>query len=79
VVRDLGPAPELALNFAEHPPEVGLQAFDLTPGALHLAGVGVAAGQPERRLAQPGVALAQRHAVALGQADQDLAAAVVEA
>jgi hypothetical protein len=75
----LGPALELAPEVAEHLAEIGLQASDLAPGALHLAGVGVAAGQPERLLADPGVALAQRHAVALGQADQDLAAAVVEA
>ena len=77
---DLRPDFEPAPDVPEHPAEVGLEAFDLAPGPLHLAGVGVTTGQPQRLLAEPGVTLAQRHAMAFGQqAHQDLAAALVEA
>jgi hypothetical protein len=75
---DLRPGFELAPDVAEHPAEVGLEPSDLAPRPLHLAGVGVAAGQAQRLLAEPGVALAQGHAMALGQADQGLAAAMIQ-
>jgi hypothetical protein len=71
-------AGELAPDVARHPAEKGLEPLDFTLGTVVLAGMQIRAGLAQRPLAEPRIALAQAEAVPGGEADQDLAATMIE-
>jgi hypothetical protein len=69
---------ELASDVAIDAAEEGLQPFDLTPGAPHLARMRVAVRQPQCAPSDPLIALPQLDAMPGRKPHQDLAAAVIE-
>ena len=63
-------AGDLAADVADHPTQPGAQKFELTPGALELVRVAVAADHNRSALGHPAITLPQRHGVAPRQIDQ---------
>jgi len=63
-------AVDFTANVPEHPPEIGLQTFELATHAFELFGMGVAANLHRCPLGQPRVALAKFDASLLGLAHQ---------
>ena len=63
-------AGDLAVDVADQPSQARAQELELAVGALELVGVGIAPDHDRRPLGDPQVALPERDAVALGEADE---------
>jgi hypothetical protein len=76
---ELGLALDLAADVADHPAQADAQQLEGSTGALELVGMGVTADHDGGTLGNPPIALAQHHALVLGELDQPLQSPMHEA